>query len=190
MNGLIRSCVYICFIVMLGCQQTAQQAPANENQQNIVSKMSTEQHMASNDSIAEHLTNIATSVPDVNQATALIAGPFAVVGIDVDKNLDRTTVGVIKYSVTEALHEDPYGKTAIVIADGDIRQRLKNMQTEITNGRPVQGVIDELAAIVGRYMPSMPVEEDKPIDDNNQENIIPDDDQEKLRDIQKEQSEE
>lgn len=190
MNGLIKSCVYICLIVMLGCQQTTEQAPAKEGTHNMMNQMSNESHRASNDSIADHLSNIATSVPDVDKATTLIVGPFAVVGIDVDKDLDRSTIGVIKYSVTEALHEDPYGKTAVVIADGDIRQRLQNMQTEITNGRPIQGIIDELAAIVGRYMPSMPVREDKRIDDENQENIINDDEQDKLEDIQREQTKE
>src|SRR5699024_11699221 len=59
---------------------------------------------------ADHLANVAGDVPNVKDATAVVAGPYAVVGIDVDKDLDRSRVGTIKYSVTEALQHDPYGK--------------------------------------------------------------------------------
>ena len=38
------------------------------------------------DDIAEHLVNIASSVPDVNDATALVFGRYAIVGIDVNKD--------------------------------------------------------------------------------------------------------
>lgn len=53
--------------------------------------------------ISNHLANLAAEVPNVNNATAVALGKFAVVGIDVDKDLDRSKVGSIKYSVAEAL---------------------------------------------------------------------------------------
>lgn len=190
MKRMIKSILCIVIILLIGCQQTAERAPTHNKNEPIVNKMSSRDMTNNNTTIADHLANIAAKVPHVEQATALIAGPFAVVGIDVDKNLDRQTVGVVKYSVAEALHEDPYGKTAVVIADGDIGQRLKNMQTEIADGRPIQGVVDELAAIVARYMPSMPVEEDKPIESEHEDNIISDEKEKKIEDIQKEQKKE
>src|SRR5690625_7179540 len=67
-----------------------------------------------NDQISNHLAKVANQVPNVNNATAIVAGPYAVVAIDVDKELDRSRVGTIKYSVSEALQHDPYGKTAVV----------------------------------------------------------------------------
>lgn len=53
--------------------------------------------------IARRLAKIAENVPDVNDATAVVLGNYAVVGIDVDKKLDRSKVESIKYSVAESL---------------------------------------------------------------------------------------
>lgn len=108
--------------------------------------------------IAERLTQLATRVDQVNDATAVVVGKYAVVGIDIDANLDRSKVGSIKYSVAEALKDDPMGANAIVTADIDTYHRLQQMAEEIRNGRPLAGVMEELADIVGRLMPQVPRE--------------------------------
>lgn len=142
----------------------------------------------SNAEIATHLSNVASRVPDVNDATTVVAGPYAVVGIDVDKDLDRSRVGTIKYTVLESLYHDPYGKTAVVVADADVTERLKGIAEKIRQGHPVQGFVDELSAIVGRYMPNVPIRDDVPEEpDKNKENI-PEDEQQQLEEIEKEQS--
>lgn len=106
--------------------------------------------------IASHLVEIASSVPNVYDATAVVLGKFAVVGIDVDSKLERSRVQTIKYSVAESLQHDPYGANAIVIADADTFERLKQMRKQIEDGRPVTGILDELAQIVGRLVPDVP----------------------------------
>lgn len=143
----------------------------------------------SNNEIATHLANIAADVPDVNDAVAIIAGPYAVVGIDIDEETDREQVGTIKYAVSEALKNDPYGKTAVVIADADMMQRLREMNMKMRQGHPVQGITEELAEIVGRYMPTFPVDENRPEEPSDNEHRIDEHhDQEEIRDIRKEQS--
>jgi len=141
-----------------------------------------------NEQLATHLANVASDVPNVNNATAIIAGPYAVVGIDVDEHLDRSRVGTIKYSVSEALQHDPYGKTAVVIADGDITERIRLMGMKIREGYPIQGIIDELSAIVGRYMPDFPINENQPSNPDQNKEIISDQEKENLDHIEKEQS--
>src|SRR5690625_4158266 len=188
MYKFILTLIISCLLFIIGCQQTTERNTINQDQTDLTAQMSTENNHSSNEELANHLADVASNVPKVDQATALIAGPYAVVGIDVDENLDRSTVGIIKYSVSEALRNDSYGKTAVVIADGDIRQRLKNMQNSIANGQPIQGIVDELAAIVGRYMPSMPPAEDRFINEEQQENIISDEEQDELENIQEEHS--
>ena len=64
----------------------------------------------------------------MNDATAVVLGPYAIVGIDVNKNLDRSEVGSIKYSVAESLKNDPYGARAVVVADPDMNARVKGSQ--------------------------------------------------------------
>lgn len=45
---------------------------------------------------------------------------------------------------------------AVVIADPDTVSRLREMSREISEGHPVTGILDELAAIVGRVLPEVP----------------------------------
>lgn len=112
--------------------------------------------------VAERLSSLATRIDDVNHATAVVVGRWAVVAIDVDAELDRNRVGSIKYTVAEALKEDPLGAYSIVTADPDVTHRIAEMNEEIRDGRPLIGVMDELADIVGRIMPQVPREVPEP----------------------------
>lgn len=105
---------------------------------------------------AKRLADLATKVPNVNDATVIVMGNTAIVGIDVAAKLDRPRVGTIKYTVAEALKKDPHGKTAVVIADPDVVQRIREMNQDIKRGRPIAGFAEELADIAGRFMPQFP----------------------------------
>jgi YhcN/YlaJ family sporulation lipoprotein len=108
--------------------------------------------------IAKHLVNLTTSLPNVNDATAVVLGPFAIVGIDVNENVERSQVGSIKYTVAESLKNDPHGARAVVVADPDLTARLKEVQEDIKNGKPIQGIMNELADISGRLIPEIPAD--------------------------------
>lgn len=105
---------------------------------------------------ADRLAKLATKVPHVNDATVIVFGKTAIVGIDINAKLDRPRVGTIKYTVAEALKKDPQGATAVVVADPDIVQRLREMNQDIKRGRPIAGFAEELADIAGRFVPQMP----------------------------------
>jgi len=105
---------------------------------------------------ADHLAELAEAVNGVKNARAVVLGRFAVVGIDVDKDLERSEVGTIKYAVAEALRQDPQGVRAVVTADPDLAARIREISEDIRRGRPVSGFANELADIVGRLMPQMP----------------------------------
>lgn len=159
----------ICVIGLIGCQSNNGQ---NAQDNNVVDINYTNDQNP--DDIAEHLVTIASSVPDVNDATAIVVGRYAIVGIDVNKDLDRSRVGTVKYTVGEALKDDPYGAYAMVTADTDIAERMNQMQQDMQEGRPVAGVMEELAEIVNRLMPETPdtlFEENKnqPERDNDQQ---------------------
>lgn len=147
-------------VLLSGCNNHNNDAiERDQGQSNIISvKNSTTNHIdrKTGQQIARHLVELAKSVPNVNDATAVVVGKYAVVGIDVDSKLERSRVSTIKYTVTEALKKDPYGANAVVIADSDTNQRLKQMGKEIQNGKPISGIIEELADIVGRIVPEVP----------------------------------
>jgi len=181
-------------VMLAGCTQNNTnegQQPRQTNENIAVEQSSYENNDdLTNQDIASHLATIATEVPDVEDAAAVVAGPYAVVGIDIDASTERQRVGTIKYSVNEALQKDPYGKTAVVVADADMTERLREMGNKMQEGYPVRGVVDELAEIVGRYMPSFPVPENQPQDEDENKQKMTDEEQQEMEDIQKEQSSE
>ena len=49
-------------------------------------------------------------------------------------------------------------QTAVVVADPDMNARLKEVSEDIRNGKPIQGILNELADISGRLMPEIPAD--------------------------------
>lgn len=145
--------------ILTGCTQQKSVQPNNQNHpQSVNVKNSYIQQVdrKTGQEISKHLVELATSVPNVHDATAVVLGRYAVVGIDVNSKIDRSQVGSIKYSVAESLKKDPNGANAIVVADPDTTQRLKEISSEIKRGRPIQGIMNELSDVVGRLMPEIP----------------------------------
>lgn len=170
-------------LVLFGCtrqnpQALHQAAPAPHQHTAQTQKVhQTEPRPAYNQSPqakAERLSQLASRVKKVKGATAVVAGNWAVVGINVDPHLARHEVGVIKYSVAEALKADPQGANAVVTADPAIVQRLREMAAESKKGRPISGIANELSKIVGRIMPQLPQnvqKREQPPSRVNQQNI-------------------
>ncbi|RDU38438.1 hypothetical protein DRW41_02420 [Neobacillus piezotolerans] len=140
---------------------------------------------------ARHLEKIASSVPNVNGANAVVLGKYAIVGIDIDSTVERSEAGTIKYSVAEALKDDPYGARAMVVADPDMNARLKEISEDVQNGKPIQGILYELADLAGRIVPEVPgkivePERGRPVKGNKEQ--MPEQDKKKLERRQEEES--
>lgn len=153
-------CIYLLAIsLIIGCQsynaqeQEARQRPLNVAEQAENPRLNNNK---TGQEVAEHLVHLAERVPEVQGAIAVVMGDLAVVGIDVTAELDRSDVGVVKYEVAEALKDDPHGAYAFISADPDINVRLREMQEDIQAGHPITGIMNELAAIVGRIIPIVP----------------------------------
>ncbi|QMV44866.1 YhcN/YlaJ family sporulation lipoprotein [Cohnella cholangitidis] len=106
--------------------------------------------------VAAHLESLARGVQGVKDATCVVFGKYAIVGINVDEKMERTRVGTIKYAVAEAFRKDPYGIDALVTADIDLAQRVREVRADVNNGRPFAGFAEELADIMGRLIPQIP----------------------------------
>ncbi|KAF0820206.1 MULTISPECIES: YhcN/YlaJ family sporulation lipoprotein [unclassified Cytobacillus] len=150
-------------LLLTGCNMNNNQAQNDQEQKttntvNVKNSTIQEVDRETGQQVSRHLVDLASRVPNVNDATAVVLGRFAVVGVDVNKNLDRSDVGSIKYSVAETLKNDPHGARAIVVADPDINARLREISDDIENGEPLQGIMNELADIAGRLMPEVPAD--------------------------------
>jgi YhcN/YlaJ family sporulation lipoprotein len=152
--------IIISLFLITGCNNNNKDVAKNQDQ-NIVQVKNTnipEVDRSTGQDIAQHLVDLTTSIPNVKDATAVVLGPFAFVGIDVDSDMERSQVGSLKYTVAESLKKDPHGARAVVIADPDITARLKEIAEDIENGAPIQGIANELADISGRLMPEIPAD--------------------------------
>jgi YhcN/YlaJ family sporulation lipoprotein len=165
----VRTFFIVALMILLATAcQPANKPPANQssppsgvNQEERVQQMAYEKkgvHRADEDpqAVAKRLVDLALKDPNVHDATAVVLGRYAVVGIDVTNTLDSSRVGTIKYSVAQALKEDPKGANALVTADPDLYQRLREMANELRNGRPVAGIMQELSEIIARIVPQFP----------------------------------
>ncbi len=152
-------CVILLLALLAGCNQAAKQgaSPSPNNNQVQVQQTSPEKKQISDPTaVANHLEQLATNVPRVESANCVVFGNTAIVGINVAPDVDRAQIGTIKYSVAEALRKDPYGANAIVTADMDLGQRIKNIRDKVMNGQPVSGFTQELGVIIGRIVPQVP----------------------------------
>ncbi|MED4270766.1 YhcN/YlaJ family sporulation lipoprotein [Geobacillus stearothermophilus] len=146
-------------LLLLGGCNVGNSNEANDGDRSLVRVRNTVDEQVENKSgqeIARRIAEIANRVPNVHDATAIVVGKYAIVGIDVGANVDASRVGTIKYSVAEALQKDPYGANAIIVADPDLYTRVRNIGRQIDEGRPVQAFMNEIADIVGRVMPEVP----------------------------------
>lgn len=57
---------------------------------------------------------------------------------------------------SRSTQERPYGVNAIVTADLDLDQRLRNIRDNVKAGRPITGFAEQMADIMGRAMPQLP----------------------------------
>lgn len=128
----------------------------NQHQIKVRQTMPEKPEMDDPTQVANRLAELAESIPRVKSANCVVFGDTAIVGINVAGDMDRSTVGTIKYSVAEALRKDPHGAHAIVTADMDIASRLQEIGKDIRSGHPVSGFAEELSAIIGRIMPQLP----------------------------------
>ncbi|RXZ77130.1 YhcN/YlaJ family sporulation lipoprotein [Paenibacillaceae bacterium] len=152
--------ILLCLLIA-GCGTAArnknENQPPNQNQNQLHSQQAANQEGEKEPAdLNIHLEKLAENVPGVQRAHCVVIGNTAVVGIDVDGNLERSRVGTIKYSVAEAFRKDPYGADAIVTADLDMSHRLAEIREDIRQGNPISGFTDEMADIIGRIIPQMP----------------------------------
>jgi YhcN/YlaJ family sporulation lipoprotein len=146
--------------MMTGCATDNKNEVSENNAQNNITKVNNttikETDRNTGQQTAERLTGLAKSIPEVNDATAVVLGKYALVGIDIDQDIERSQVGTIKYSVGETLKHDPDGANAIIVADPDLNERIREVARDIKDGKPVTGILNELADITSRVIPEVP----------------------------------
>ncbi len=159
-HGWTGALLLACAVAATACSGNggagAEAKQTDDTQRIRVQQTATEQDTKRARATEARLEQLAESIQEVKHANCVIVGDTAIVGIDVGGDVERSRVGTIKYAVAEALRKDPVGINAIVTADMDLNHRLQEIRQDIQNGRPMQGIAEELADIVGRIVPQLP----------------------------------
>lgn len=157
---MIRLIAAISLILFISACNMANNANQNDKDHKVKVQNSAIQEVdrQSGQKISRHLVSLTTHIPNVDDAAAVVVGRYAIVGIDVNDNMERSEVDTVKYTVAEALKKDPHGARAVVLADPDITARLREISEDIQNGKPIQGIMNELSDITGRIMPEVPAD--------------------------------
>lgn len=90
--------------------------------------------------VEEVLSNNAKKVKGVNDASVLLIGKTALVGIDVGKNATGNATTTIKNQVATKLKTHPQVKTVFVSSDPDLLERIQ----DVLEGRSTPDVISDL----------------------------------------------
>ncbi|WJH33064.1 YhcN/YlaJ family sporulation lipoprotein [Paenibacillus sp. CC-CFT747] len=150
---------FAALMVLSACTPTVKNgAPSAKSPMNGTRILSQDPAIANEDprQTASRLEELASRLPNVQGVNCVVVGNTAIVGINVPPTLDRAQVDTVKYTVAEALKKDPRGVNALVTADLDLNQRIREMRTDVQNGRPVAGFAEELGDLIGRIMPQFP----------------------------------
>ncbi|SHH70600.1 sporulation lipoprotein, YhcN/YlaJ family [Caloranaerobacter azorensis DSM 13643] len=105
---------------------------------------------------AEKIADSIVDLPGVNDATVVITGNTALVGVDIEKELEGKVVTDLKKQiVTRVKQTDKDIKNVTVTADPDLFERIDDIAQEINRGRGMSEFADEVKEIIRRITPSM-----------------------------------
>ncbi|SHK05909.1 YhcN/YlaJ family sporulation lipoprotein [Tepidibacter formicigenes] len=90
----------------------------------------------------------------VNNSTVAISGNTAVVGVDLDKNVEGNLTEDLKRKIESTVKATDKNITNVVVtADIDLYERIKKVGQDIKAGRPLTGLGNELQEIIRRISP-------------------------------------
>lgn len=104
---------------------------------------------------ADDVARTCEQVTGVENATVVVAGNTAYVGVDLDKNTGLANERDIKNAVAQKVRASGQDiNTVYVSADADFMTRLRNIGAGVRNGRPVEGFTTELNNMIQRITPT------------------------------------
>ncbi|MGB9791273.1 MAG: YhcN/YlaJ family sporulation lipoprotein [Thermacetogeniaceae bacterium] len=104
--------------------------------------------------IAERIAREAVKVSGVREATVVISGRTAYIGLNLNPNVEKNRTATIKKTVADkAKAAEPSLVRVNVTSDPDLVARLKRIADGIKKGKPVSSFASELAEIERRITP-------------------------------------
>ncbi|MCR1899498.1 YhcN/YlaJ family sporulation lipoprotein [Irregularibacter muris] len=117
----------------------------------------TENNVSGDDTArARRVADVAKDVDGVRDATVVVNGNTAYVGIDINANIQDNATDQLKERVGDIIKDKEATINRVYVsADSDTVTRLKDVARDVENGRPISGFIDQLTEMFRRPAPSV-----------------------------------
>ncbi|KAE9637004.1 YhcN/YlaJ family sporulation lipoprotein [Defluviitalea raffinosedens] len=103
---------------------------------------------------AKHIARIITTLPKVEKATVIVMGNIALVGVELDHGINEEEVEEAKTLIEEKTFlADASLKNVAVTASPELVKRITSIAQDLNNGKPIDGLAEELGSIIRRITP-------------------------------------
>lgn len=104
---------------------------------------------------AEKVAKKVQDLKEVNSATVLLSGKTAIVGVNINENVEGKVTTQLKNKIEKVVKQTDASITNVnVTADADLYKRISNMANDIRTGKPISGFANEFQEILRRIIPS------------------------------------
>ncbi|NLP46270.1 MAG: YhcN/YlaJ family sporulation lipoprotein [Epulopiscium sp.] len=105
---------------------------------------------------AKKIASNITKQPEVEKATVLITGNTALVGIQLSQNLSNDDLDQLKREIESQVKQEQQDiKYVSVTNSPKLVDRMTIIAEDIMEGRPIQGLADEIGVILRRITPTV-----------------------------------
>ncbi|NLM12571.1 MAG: YhcN/YlaJ family sporulation lipoprotein [Epulopiscium sp.] len=103
---------------------------------------------------AKHIAEAITNLPKVEKATVIVTGNIALVGVELDSNINESEMDETKKLIEEkTFSADASLKNVSVTASPEIVKRIHSIAQDLNRGKPIEGLAEELGSIIRRITP-------------------------------------
>ena len=105
---------------------------------------------------AEVLVDRIEDLEGIEDATVIISGSTAYVGVDMEADMQGRMTDVMKQRVTDRAKKSDMMLTRVYVsADSDTVTRLRNYARDIEDGKPISGIIRQIDEMFRRPAPTV-----------------------------------
>lgn len=102
----------------------------------------------------ERIVSKINDLEGVKNSTVILSGNTALVGVDIDQNLEGKVTDDLKRKIEKIVRNtDKNIENVGITADPDIFERIKNMARDVRNGAPIKGFGKEIEEMFRRIVP-------------------------------------
>ncbi|MHB8170235.1 MAG: YhcN/YlaJ family sporulation lipoprotein [Thermincolia bacterium] len=103
---------------------------------------------------ADDIADKVATVRGVNKASVVVVGNVALIGLDLDKDVEKAQTEAIRERAATQAKDDPRIVNAVVESDPDSVARIQKIADGVRKGRPISEFFTEIGEFFNRLKPT------------------------------------